>query len=789
MKKQAQSGCILLGVSLLVMGCGQRSHQEPPRSPQAEPPDISISTQNVDVQKPARLIVKSETVRATPVSGRPIADAAEKGGGQDGLTVRIELDGTDDNRTINLDEAFRVVLVNDSDRAIRIWNPETENGYYQFSFHFRNLRSGETYLVRKRRIDDREFWESRADTIDSEPATIEIAPKTRRTISVMFSDVDWYDPAWERQPRPNSDDRFAVIAQFESTTQEGASSPRVLNGKTQSVPISARLICPRLKTPYDYLQDGFASAALEMKTDDLKWVSARDSDSCTPLHHAAQFGQVHAVKWLLDHGADVNAIAYNGFTPLHLTNDERVIELILHTHPDLNIRCRAQGQTPLQLAAANLVNPIRWDEREKWRRIVKMYRDSGAEYDILTAIHLEDLEQVKEVVKKSPAYAHEFQDRTPLRTAAALGRLKICRYLIEEHHVDLDDFKRGGGYPIIKGALAHPRVVELLIKSGADLKTRITLRGLRTGTIIGDDATALHYAAANGVPESIKLLIDSGIDIFATAHDMIDKIRLQTALEVAAIYRKADNANVIVSHPKFSRADRQLKQRLLDKCLFIGAFPSDLARDAQRPKLIELLLNGGANPNSTDNGVTAMQTAARRIIPSAKRRNLEIKQIIALLRTHGATVDLFSAVAIGDEEEVRRLLEKDPTLANSRAADGYPALPFAVGMNYKNIVPMLLKAGGEVDIRNKSKHIAHPGETALHCAAFWGRYEIAALLIDAGADVNALTERKSTPLHDAARLTNAKVARLLLEKGAKPDARDKDNETPLDSYRASKTKN
>ena len=110
-------------------------------------------------------------------------------------------------------------------------------------------------------------------------------------------------------------------------------------------------------------------------------------------------------------------------------------------------------------------------------------------------------------------------------------------------------------------------------------------------------------------------------------------------------------------------------------------------------------------------------------------------------------------------------------------------------MNFKNIVTALLSAGVQVDIRNKSDHTGDVGETALHCAAFWGRYEIAKLLIAAGADVNALNDQKSTPLHEAACLKNVKMARFLLEKGAHPDARDKDNETPLDWCHTAKNKN
>jgi ankyrin repeat protein len=100
----------------------------------------------------------------------------------------------------------------------------------------------------------------------------------------------------------------------------------------------------------------------------------------------------------------------------------------------------------------------------------------------------------------------------------------------------------------------------------------------------------------------------------------------------------------------------------------------------------------------------------------------------------------------------------------------------------------LLASGGEVDIRNKSEHTGNAGETALHCAVFWDRYDIARLLIEAGADVNALTDKKSTPLHAAVRLSNVNVARLLLEKGAKPDVRDGDDKTPMDLCRTSKGK-
>ena len=60
---------------------------------------------------------------------------------------------------------------------------------------------------------------------------------------------------------------------------------------------------------------------------------------------------------------------------------------------------------------------------------------------------------------------------------------------------------------------------------------------------------------------------------------------------------------------------------------------------------------------------------------------------------------------------------------------------FVVVMNYEGIVAALLNAGGDVNIRNNSDHTGHLGGIALRCAAFWRRYEIARLLIDARAYV------------------------------------------------------
>lgn len=776
MIRRLPSCLILIITCSLLAGCGQHDRNRwPPTAgdeSQAETPASSNS---------ATEVANNQAADAQQSTDTPSATEREIDGD---LSVQIDLDESSDNPTIDLSQSFNVVVTNRSDRPLRLWSPVTQSGYYQLSFTFVNARTGKTYVARKRTIDDEPFWVGLSRDDDPNAEVVTIAPQDNFKFQVNFSWFASGDREWEGLPGPVSSSHFSVTAQIESQDDLEGKNRKVWNGRAVSNPVIVRLVDPEIKTPLDCLWKDYVEAAIELMEANPESINSRGDNKNTPLHKAASLGRVDAVRWLLDHGADVNAISYNGFTPLHLTDNPDVVRSILQKRPDLTI-VNQGGQTPLQHAAVRLVHARAREEQLKWREIVKLYEDAGAEIDILTAIHQNRLERVKTILKQSPKLADDFQGQSPLRTAASLGRLEICRYLIENYRVDVDDFERGVGYPIIKGALAHPEVVRLLIERGADLKTRITWQGGRTGVwIIGDDATVLHHAANAGVPETIRLLIDNGVDIFATAHDHHD--RKQTALEVAAIFGKGDNVSAIVNHPKFDAAELAVRQALVDECLVLGADPTWPASDTEGVKLVRVLLEKGANPNASNHGVTAVQVAANAIRPTQNKENAEIKQIVDVLTAHGATMDLVSAVALGNTDEVQRLLENDPKLANSRRSDGHPALHVAVELNEKAAVNALLKAGVDVDIRSKCKSNVNVDDTALHCAALWGREEIAALLIDSGANVNALTDRMSTPLHDAAGMGHVKLAKLLLEHGANPDARDATGKTPLDWCRGSR---
>jgi len=84
----------------------------------------------------------------------------------------------------------------------------------------------------------------------------------------------------------------------------------------------------------------------------------------------------------------------------------------------------------------------------------------------------------------------------------------------------------------------------------------------------------------------------------------------------------------------------------------------------------------------------------------------------------------------------------------------------------KDAVRTLLKQGADVNAAEPD------GMTALHWAADHGDAELAAMLLYAGANPNAMTRiGEYTPLHVASRDGNAAVIKMLLEKGAEPDVK------------------
>lgn len=136
---------------------------------------------------------------------------------------------------------------------------------------------------------------------------------------------------------------------------------------------------------------------------------------------------------------------------------------------------------------------------------------------------------------------------------------------------------------------------------------------------------------------------------------------------------------------------------------------------------------------------------------------------------------LILAVRRNDAGEVDRLLAQGAD-ANADRTPGYagrPPLFHAATFGYVDIAAKLLDRGAQVD------YGADRGvPTPLMLAAINGGPQMVQLLLDRGADVNA-EAAGSTALTEAVRQGRAQVVALLLDAGADPDVPMHDASAPL----------
>lgn len=84
-------------------------------------------------------------------------------------------------------------------------------------------------------------------------------------------------------------------------------------------------------------------------------VNFKDDDNYTPLHRASYGGHKDCVKYLLKHGANIEAKTTDEWTPLHCAvrwNNVEVAEYLIKQGADINAKSEG-GNTPLHIVASN----------------------------------------------------------------------------------------------------------------------------------------------------------------------------------------------------------------------------------------------------------------------------------------------------------------------------------------------------------------------------------------------------------------------------------------------------
>ena len=132
----------------------------------------------------------------------------------------------------------------------------------------------------------------------------------------------------------------------------------------------------------------------------------------------------------------------------------------------------------------------------------------------------------------------------------------------------------------------------------------------------------------------------------------------------------------------------------------------------------------------------------------------------------GRELDVFEAAALGRTDRLRQLLDEDSILANAWAEDGFQPLGLASFFGHTEAARLLIAHGAEVNSASRNEMRVMPLHSAVATNDPQARYEIAQLLLEAGADPNAVQQDEFTPLMAADHHGDEPLRALLVEHGA-----------------------
>ncbi len=152
----------------------------------------------------------------------------------------------------------------------------------------------------------------------------------------------------------------------DSSDQEG-NSLLMLASRTGRLPVVSYLLGRKaaVNARSRHGDTALLAASLKGHTEVAKVLLAAGAElnpqGWSPLHYAAFEGRVETIKFLLERGADKNAMAPNEFTPLMLAvrnGHEDAARALLYADPDVSYKTPSGGETALMLAVKKGAVPV-----------------------------------------------------------------------------------------------------------------------------------------------------------------------------------------------------------------------------------------------------------------------------------------------------------------------------------------------------------------------------------------------------------------------------------------------
>ncbi|EXJ68613.1 uncharacterized protein A1O5_08407 [Cladophialophora psammophila CBS 110553] len=498
----------------------------------------------------------------------------------------------------------------------------------------------------------------------------------------------------------------------------------------------------------------------------------------SPVIWAVEKGRSEILRSLLRHGANANGKKPDTWgVPMDLAVgkwDKDAVGILLEHGADPNIALHSE--TLLERAI-----------NENDVHIARLLLHHGADIRAVGSFRLRQALQhgpMLEVVNFKPPVSVRLLD-----SALLMDSLELLQTVLE-HFGDkakqvIDEEKL-----LHKAAaLGFRQHVLSLLKLGANIEAAAMLNNClhRDGSKCyclgtGLECTALHVAIAHGHSAIAGDLFEKGCShMNVRLHESSDSphIRQTTMLHVAAKYSQPMVDMVIQFGADLEAVDE------------MGCAPLHYAATGARSlETINMFSENPAFVRMKDhNGLTPLHIVSGRSWAEAVKHLLERGAEADAVDNDGRTAlhlalnstNKVSRYSRKDTRTIRYLCLNGPAQVNMKDKRSLTPLHIASGHSWAEAVELLLEQGAEVDA------VDVDGRTALHLAAnsHVNRHEhfdtrtIDLLSLDNRTQVRMRDKQGLTPLHLAASLGRTRAVELLLRRGAEVDAVDNNDQTPL----------
>jgi len=329
---------------------------------------------------------------------------------------------------------------------------------------------------------------------------------------------------------------------------------------------------------------------------DYSLVNAIDEHGNTPLHRVAEAVEsedtLNFIKFLVDHGAEIDVPNILGFTPVYLT--------LFRNH------------------AYTFARP-RW-------ALTDLLIASGAEYDVNLASAKGDIEQVTQFLANSADAIH-FQapcKKRPLSCAAEFGHRDIVKLLLEAGaDPNAQEAKMYHTFPLVAAVLRNDlAMAEMLLEHGADPNAQTEAAEVALGNAIASGNTEManliasyggvqpvHCYAAMGDIVTLAAVLNENPSLALQSLFIPNPEKPQEATQALrlALHHGVDSKDICSWSLYRASANAELLRTFLEA----GANPNVvadegrtllhyLAADSAAKESIEVLLEFGANINARD---------------------------------------------------------------------------------------------------------------------------------------------------------------------------------------------